>query len=71
MTAETKGGSPNDQSDQNLQTLPFRALFRASGSRRILRNGKPFGGPVDAAALAKGMRFVAPAARTTVFEFVP
>ena len=52
--------------------VPFTLkLAGIDGPRRILRNGKPFGGPVDAAALAKGMRFVAPAARTTVFEFVP
>ena len=52
--------------------MPFTLRLRGiDGRRRILRNGKPFGEPVDAAALEKGIRLVAPAARTTVFEFVP
>ena len=37
----------------------------------ILRDGKPFRGQTDARTLAGGVRLSAPAAGTTVYEFVP
>ena len=41
-----------------------------SGTYRVLSNGRVTGRMMDAADMASGIRLVAPASRTTVFEFV-